>query len=198
MPSDKTKPENVGLSGLLEGLGEAGIEFILVGGLASVIQGAPIATLDVDIVLRLTDDNIGKLLVFLKSVEAYHRRLDEKLIRPTKEQISSRGHILLTTRLGPLDVLGVIEEDQSYEDLVEHTVEIDFRGHTLRVLDLEVLIRLKRSSKDAKEKLRLPILEETLHQLKQKGVTVGKVKKVGQKTKAIDLNRRPIKDRDDP
>ena len=52
------------------------------------------------------------------------------------------------------------------------------------VLDLEVLIELKRFSKDAKEKLRLPILEETLRQLKQKGITVGKVKKVRQKTKS--------------
>ena len=181
MPSNKSKPENAGLSGLLEGLSEAGVEFVLVGGLASVVQGAPIATMDADIVPRLTNDNINKLLVFLKSIEAYHRRLDEKLIKPTKEQISGRGHILLTTRLGPLDVLGVIEEDKSYEDLIENTVEIAFRGHTLRVLDLEVLIKLKRSTKSAKEKLRLPILEETLSQLKQKGVMVGKVKKAWQK-----------------
>ena len=122
-----------------------------------------------------------------------HDRLD-KLIKPTKKQISGRGHILLTTRLGPLDVLGAIEEDQSYEDLIEHTVEIAFRGHILRVLDLEVLIKLKRSTKDAKEKLRLPILEETLRQLKQKGVTVGKVKKCGKKAKGIDLKRRNNKD----
>ena len=194
MPSNKTKPENVGLSGLLEGLSEAGIEFVLVGGLASVVQGAPIATMDVDIVPRLTDNNIDKLLVFLKSIEAYHRRSDEKLIKPTKKQISGRGHVLLTTRLGPLDLLGVIEEDKSYENLIEHTVEIAFRGHTLRVLDLEVLIKLKRSTKDAKEKLRLPILEETLSQLKQKGVTVGKVKKARQKTKTNSSYRRNNRD----
>ncbi len=49
MPSDKGKTENVGLSALLEGLINAGIEFILVGGLAAVVQGAPITTIDVDI-----------------------------------------------------------------------------------------------------------------------------------------------------
>ena len=48
MPSDKGKTENVGLSALLEGLINAGIEFILVGGLAAVVQGAPITTMDVD------------------------------------------------------------------------------------------------------------------------------------------------------
>ncbi len=49
MPSDKGKTENAGLSALLEGLINAGIEFILVGGLAAVVQGAPITTIDVDI-----------------------------------------------------------------------------------------------------------------------------------------------------
>jgi len=49
LPSDKGKTENAGLSALLEGLINAGIEFILVDGLAAVVQGAPITTIDVDI-----------------------------------------------------------------------------------------------------------------------------------------------------
>jgi hypothetical protein len=75
------------------------------------------------------------------------------------------GHALFTTRLGPLDVLAVIEEGKSYEDLLEHTVEIEFRGHSIRVLDLKMLIELKKTSKDPKDKRRLPVLEETLRQL---------------------------------
>ena len=67
MPSGKEKTEIAGLSALLEGLINAGIEFILVGGLAAVVQGAPITTMDVDIVHRQTAENIDKLLDFLKS-----------------------------------------------------------------------------------------------------------------------------------
>jgi len=77
------------------------------------------------------------------------------------------GYALFTTRLGPLDVLAVIEEGKAYEDLLEYTVEIEFRGHTLRVLDLKMLIELKRTSKDPKDKQRLPVLEETLRQLEE-------------------------------
>lgn len=167
MPLDKGKTENAGLSALLEGLINAEIEFILVGGLAAVVQGAPITTMDVDIVHRQTAKNIGKLLGFLKSIDAYHRRLDDKVIEPTAEHISGRGHALFTTRLGPLDLLAIIEEGQSYEDLIDYTVEIEFRGHTIRVLDLEMLVKLKRSAKDPKDNYHLPILEETLRQLKQ-------------------------------
>lgn len=169
MPSGKEKTEIAGLSALLEGLINAGIEFILVGGLAAVVQGAPITTMDVDIVHLQTSENIDKLIDFLKSIGAYHRRLDDKIIEPTSEHISGRGHALFTTRFGPLDILAIIEEGQSYEDLIDTTVEIEFRGHTIRVLDLETLVKLKKSSKDPKDNQRLPILEETLRQLKQEG-----------------------------
>jgi predicted nucleotidyltransferase len=176
MPLDKEKTEDAGLSALLNGLIDAGIEFILVGGLAAVVHGAPITTMDVDIVHRQTAENIAKLLDFLKSIDAYHRRLDDKLIEPTVEHITSRGHALFTTRFGPLDVLAIIEEGRSYEELIDHTVEIEFRGHTIRVLDLETLIQLKRSSKDPRDNQRLPVLEETLRQIKLEEDSPQKIK----------------------
>jgi hypothetical protein len=63
--------------------------------------------------------------------------------------------------------LAIIKEGQSYEDLIDYTVEIEFRGHTIRVLDLKIIVKLKKSSKDPKDNQCLPILEETLRQLKQ-------------------------------
>ncbi|MBW2646989.1 MAG: hypothetical protein JRE23_12610 [Deltaproteobacteria bacterium] len=46
-------------------------------------------------------------------------------------------------------------------------MEIDFRGHTIRVLELKTLIELKRTSRDPRDKQRLPVLEETLRQLEE-------------------------------
>jgi len=166
MPSNEKKAEETGLSALLNGLLDAGIEFILVGGLSAVVQGAPITTMDVDIVHRQTDENIHKLIDFLKSIDAYHRRLDDKMIEPANEHISGKGHSLFTTRLGPLDVLAVIEKGLAYKELIDHTIAIEFRGHIIRVLDLETMVILKRSSKDPRDKQRLPVLEETLQQKK--------------------------------
>ncbi len=168
MPTGNRKPTGASLSEVLEGLLKARVDFILVGGLAAVIQGAPVTTMDVDIVHNQSPENIARLLAFLKSIEAVHRRLDDKLFEPKKRDLSGKGHVLLTTRIGPLDVLAVIEGGRSYEDLLKHTVEIDFRGHTLRVLDLKTLIDLKKTSRDPKDKQRLPVLKETLRQLKEK------------------------------
>ena len=167
MPTSSKKSASADLSALLEGLIEADVKFILVGGLSAVVQGAPVTTMDVDIVHNQSPENIAKLFAFLKSISAFYRLPDDKIIKPKKEDLSGMGHALFTTSLGPLEVLAVIEGGKDYEDLLEHTVEIEFRGHTIRVLDLEVLIELKKTSKDPKDKQRLPVLEETLRQLKE-------------------------------
>jgi len=58
-------------------------------------------------------------------------------------------------------------DDRSGVDRGLIAVGIDFRGHTLRVLDLKTLIELKKTSKDPKDKQRLPVLKETLRQLEK-------------------------------
>ena len=163
------------LSALLEGLKKADVKFILVGGLAAVVQGAPITTMDVDIVHQRTSEYIFKLLSFLKSVDSFHRRPDDKIIEPTEQDLSGEGQALFSTRFGPLDVLAVIEEGKTYDNLLEHTVDVKFRGKTIKVLDLEMMIELKRASKDPKDKQRLPLLEETLRQFHE---MTGKDKKL--------------------
>lgn len=167
MPTGGRKPTSASLSEVLEGLLKTGVDFILVGGLAAVVQGAPVTTMDVDIVHSQSPENVARLIAFLKSVDAVHRRLDDKLIEPREHDLYGKDHVLLMTRIGPLDVLAVIEGGRSYEDLLEQTVEIDFRGHTLRVLELKMLIELKQTSTAPNDKQRLPVLKETLRQLEE-------------------------------
>jgi hypothetical protein len=164
MPTGSEKPNALDLSAILEGLLEADIKFILVGGLAAVVQGAPVTTMDVDIVHNRSSENIAKLFAFLKSIDATYRRPDDKVIGPNEGDISGMGHFLFMTRLGPLDVLAFIEQGKAYEDLIEHTVGIEFRGHIIRVLNLKALVELKKISRDPKDKQRLIVLEETLRQ----------------------------------
>jgi hypothetical protein len=152
------------LSDLLEGLSEAGIEFIVVGGLAAVIQGTPLTTMDLDIVHHQTDENIKKLFGFLKQIDAHYRRPDDKIIEPDEQSLGAKGHVLLSTNIGPLDVSAFIENGYSYQDILPNSVEIEFRGHKIWVLKLETLIEWKRHSRDSKDLYRLPILEETLRQ----------------------------------
>ena len=151
-------PKRADLESLLVALCEAEVEFIVVGGAAAVLHGAPITTLDVDIVHQRTPDNIARLVALLDDLDAFFRPvLSGRYIRPTPEHLTGEGHVNLTTRLGPLDHLCLMD-GRSYEDLLPHTDEVNDGTLTLRVLDLPTLIETKRQTGRAKDQLALPIL----------------------------------------
>jgi hypothetical protein len=51
---------------LLEVLVRHEVEFLIAGGVAGLLEGAPILTLDLDVVFRRTDENIKRLLQALE------------------------------------------------------------------------------------------------------------------------------------
>lgn len=151
-------PKRADLESLLEALCEAAIEFIVVGGAAAVLQGAPITTQDLDIVHRRTPENVARLIALLSDLDAFFRPvLSGRYLRPTSEHLAGDGHVNLTTRLGPLDHLCLMD-GRSYEDLLAHTDELTDGSLRLRVLDLPTLIETKRRTGRAKDQLSLPIL----------------------------------------
>lgn len=157
------------LTTLLARLAASGTDFVLVGGLAAVAQGAPLTTIDVDVVHRRAPDNVDRLVEFLESVDARYRgRPAGQLLRPTREVLLGEGHQLLMTALGPLDVLGAIEQGRAYEDLIRHCVDIHVEGQRIPVVRLELLVELKRGVTSAKDRLVLAVLEETLRRTEKK------------------------------
>ena len=72
------------LTTLLARLAASGTDFVLVGGLAAVAQGAPLATVDVDVVHRRDAGNVARLVSFLQSVSARFRgRPQGQVLLPT-------------------------------------------------------------------------------------------------------------------
>src|SRR6185436_6172559 len=122
-------------------LHDHGVEFIVVGGVAAVLEGAPISTFDLDIVPRWSPENLDRLAGALEAVDARYRGRD---IRPTRDRLESLGHHLLETRLGALDVLGTVSPSRAFEDLEVSTVEYEVEGRRYRVLDLATQIDVKR------------------------------------------------------
>jgi len=152
-----------GLETLLARLAASGTDFVLVGALAAVAQGAPLTTFDVDVVHRRGPENVDRLLAFLGSIDARYRgRPSGQVLRPTREALLGEGHQLLTTSLGQLDVLGAIEGGRVYDDLVPDSVTVEVEGKPVRVLGLRMLAELKRGATTSKDRLSLAVLEETL------------------------------------
>jgi hypothetical protein len=152
----------VDLTTLLERLLAADVEFVLVGGLAAVVQGAPLTTFDVDVVHRRTDENVDCLMAFLTSVGARYRNRPGSPLLPQRNALLGPGHSLFMTDLGPLDALGAIEGGADYDQLLPESLSVSIGGRTVHVLSLAKIVDLKRASSDPKDKLRLPVLEAVL------------------------------------
>jgi predicted nucleotidyltransferase len=156
-------PASNSLTDILLRLADAGVEFVLVGGLAAVAQGAPVTTFDVDIVHRRTGTNVDALLGTLTELGARYRgRPGGPPLPPSRQALLGPGHSLFMTDLGPVDVLGEIEGHRSYDDLLGHTLAISLSGRDVRVLSLEMLVQLKRGSTHPKDRQMVPILEAAL------------------------------------
>ena len=68
-------PKQADLESLLDALVGAGVEFIVVGGAAAVLHGAPVTTQDVDIVPRTDVENADRLMGLLTKLDARVRDL---------------------------------------------------------------------------------------------------------------------------
>jgi hypothetical protein len=147
---------------------QAGVEFIVVGGAAGLLHGAPITTQDLDIVHRRTAENVERLLNLLLRLDAYMRYdLANRRLRPTAEMLAGRGQINLSTSLGPFDPLCELEEGQGYDELLEHSEVLTEGDLSFRVLDLPTLIAVKIKTGRAKDRAVLPVLVATLREKEQ-------------------------------
>lgn len=94
------------LLALLRRLCEDGVDFIVAGGVAAALNGAPVQTLDIDLVYSPEAANLDRLLSVLESLGAVFRLQPERRPRPGRSHLSSSGHLNLIASLGPLNVLG--------------------------------------------------------------------------------------------
>jgi hypothetical protein len=158
-------PSAADLQALLAKLSDAGVEFIIVGGAAAVMQGAPITTNDLDIVHRRTPENVARLLEVLQQIDATMRYdFANRGLRPTAEMLAGRRQINLSTLLGPLDPLCELDEGNGYDQLLAHSESVMDQGRLLRVLDLPTLIAVKTKAGRPKDRLVLPILIATMQE----------------------------------
>jgi predicted nucleotidyltransferase len=155
---------------VLRALAEAEVEFVLVGGLAAVLNGAPVHTFDIDIVHSRVPANLERLLAVLDVLEAIFRAQPERRLKPALSHLSGTGHLNLLTRFGPLDVLGSIGRGLTYEDLLADAEMLAIGpGTSIRVLTLKKLIALKEELGGEKDRAMIPILRRTLREKERGG-----------------------------
>ena len=150
-------------------LSEAGIDYVIVGGLAATIHGSARLTQDVDLVYARTDENIKRLVTALRPHAPYLRGAPPGLPFEWNEATVKGGlNFTLTSDIGDIDLLGEIVGGGDYRALLPHTLTVELFGYRCRCLDLPGLIRAKRAAGrprdlDALAELEA-LLEEPEHQ----------------------------------
>jgi hypothetical protein len=153
-----TRPKQADLAALIENLTSAGVEYIVVGGAAAVLHGAPTSTIDLDIVHRQTADNVSRLLSVLTRLDTIYRDRAGRRIVPTEDDLMGKGQLNLITELGPLDSLCRLHDGRGFDELIPHTVIFSDEELSICVLDLKTLIEIKESTKRPGDRLIVPLL----------------------------------------
>lgn len=141
---DGRRPAQFGA--MLRTLSEEGVRFIVVGGVAAVLEGAPVSTFDLDIVPAQDEDNLERLIRALEEMEAVYFDPAGRTIHPTLERFHGGRHHLFRTRFGRLDVMQSIGDHEDFDSLLPRANPVNVGGVVVFVLSLQAVIETKEAA----------------------------------------------------
>lgn len=132
---------------LLRRLAAAEVDFVVVGGVAVVVQALPRFTRDLDVCYSTDAANLERMAAVLSDIGARLRGIDEDLPFVPDARLLRQTQILtLTTAEGELDLLVDPAGAPPYADLRARADNIDLDGLTIRVASIGDLLAMKRAA----------------------------------------------------
>lgn len=135
-------------------LSEAGIDFVVIGGLAAGAHGSAYPTYDVDIAYSRDAPNLERLAAVLSDLHAKLRGApsDAPFILDTRS-LEAGGNFTFDTDLGKLDILAYPEGAPAYDALRAGALASPIEGHIVRFASLDHLIAMKEAAGRERDKL---------------------------------------------
>jgi predicted nucleotidyltransferase len=134
---------------ILRVLGQRGIEFVVVGGVAVQAHGYLRPTQDLDVIPRPSLINLSRLGEALAELGARTWRARRTVDVADRQLFERAALVPLITDHGRLDLLNLqltTGAPNSYDELREAAVEVELGGYTVAVAGLDDLIRMKRAA----------------------------------------------------
>ena len=145
------------------------IKFVIIGGVAAVVHGSARVTFDLDVVYARDQENILRLVQALKPHSPYPRGAPPGLpFVFDQETVQSGLNFTLTTTLGDLDLLGEVLGGGTYEEVLQHSEEIEVFGVNCQCVGLEHLIQIKRAAGRPRDFEAIAELEAILEERQKK------------------------------
>ncbi len=154
---------------LIPRLREAGVEFVIIGGVAAIFHGVEAVTMDLDVVAPMRLDNLQRLINALSDIRPKFRmRPDLPVVTADNHNLKGIKNLYLITDIGQLDILGMVEGVGDYDAVIRDAVDADLGEGigTCKVIDLDGLIIAKRTAgrpKDMPTVFQLEALRKRRH-----------------------------------
>jgi hypothetical protein len=146
------------------------VDFIVVGGVAARLRGAPLLTQDIDITPATDRDNLARLAAALDGLGARLRSPAEPqgVAFPLRaESLEAASMWTLITRHGDLDLVMTPSGTTGYRDLARDATEVTVAVKpklAVVVASLADVIRSKEAAGRDKDRAALPLLRRTLEE----------------------------------
>jgi uncharacterized nucleotidyltransferase DUF6036 len=132
---------------LVQRLAEAKVDFVVVGGIAVVVQAQARYTDDLDICYSIEPDNLERLGDLLVELSAALRGISEDVpFEPDARTLRQTQILCLSTPLGGLDLLVDPAGAPPYPKLRARAEAIDIEGAEVRVASIDDMIAMKRAA----------------------------------------------------
>lgn len=137
-----------------------GVDFVVIGGVAVVVQASPRFTRDLDIAYATDTANLERLGALLVSLDARLRGIEEDVpFIPDARTLRHTQMLTLTTRDGDLDLLVDPPGSPGYPALRRHADIVELDGDSVRIASLEDLIEMKRAAGRPQDDIDIESLE---------------------------------------
>jgi predicted nucleotidyltransferase len=132
---------------LLRRLTDAGVDFLVLGGVAVIIRGYARFTKDLDITYATNAANLERLGEALVELGARLRGIEEDVpFIPDARTLKRTAILPLDTPDGGLDLLVDPDGAARYEEMRDRADVVDLDGVEIRVVSLEDLLSMKRAA----------------------------------------------------
>ncbi len=144
---------------LIGALSDAGVEYIVVGGVALISRGGSRLTNDLDVVYERSGGNLDRLVAALAPLHPRLRGSPADLpFFFDARTLRSGLNFTLVTNAGEIDLLGEVTGLGAYDAILGNSTVLTLFGRDVRVLDLDGLERSKRAAGRAKDLLDLELI----------------------------------------
>jgi len=147
------------------------VRYVVIGAIAAIAAGAPILTTDLDVTPSHSRENLERLALALRDLDAKLRSAsapDGVSFPIEAEMLASAESWTLTTRAGDVDLMFLPAGTQGYDDLRIGARRERIAGVTVSVAALADVIRSKEAANREKDNMQLPILRRTLEQTRER------------------------------